>query len=481
MRRAQGATDTTTTGTAISASVALPSGLRMQRRRRPPAWLSVAAVLAAGLALGAVLSGVSPTLVLGTLAALVAMGAALYSPALGLAVLAFSYPFDLTTYAGPLKLTTSEALLLILTLVLIGRHLFRNPPRIQRTSLDLPVALFCAATLLSLLGLSGFYSDQIVALVKAAGGFLLFVIATQSLRERRECWVVIAAVLGAGLVLAVQTTLPIIQGLDAVSALSRATGNVIDPNLFAGYLVLVMPLALAAGLAIHWRWAPVVGGLAMLLFGAALVATLSRGGWLGLVIGVATLALLLPGRRRAIVGVAGAVVVILFIGGVAGPVATRLGSASGASPLQTFLDRIPIWSAAVTMFLQHPIFGIGVNNFGNYIGAYDPSLDVNQAHDLFLNIATERGLLGLITFGIFLVVLFRTIGRALSVSPDTGSRILAAALIASFAAFLADSLFDVAYYDYKILLLFWLLAGIGASLWRLYLPTGGRHDAHMHF
>ena len=39
------------------------------------------------------------------------------------------------------------------------------------------------------------------------------------------------------------------------------------------------------------------------------------------------------------------------------------------------------------------------------------------------------------------------------------------------AAFLADSLFDVAYYDYKILLLFWLVVGIAASLPRLFVMS----------
>jgi putative inorganic carbon (hco3(-)) transporter len=433
----------------------------------------VAGVLVAGVALGAALFGASPTLVLGTLAALVAIGAAIYSPALGLAVLAFSYPFDLTTYAGPLKLTTSEALLLILALVLIGRQLLRNPPPIQRTPLDLPVVLFGAATVISLLGLTGFYGDQLVALVKAAGGFLVFFIVTQSLRERREVWVVIAAVLGAGIILAVQTILPIVQGTDAVSALNRATGNVIDPNLFAGYLTLLFPLALACGIAMSWRWGPILSGVGMLILGAAMVATLSRGGWLGLVAGVATMALLLPGRRRVVLGVAGGVVAVLLLGGVAGPVVARLGSSSGASPLQTFADRIPIWSAAVNMFMQHPVFGIGLNNFGNYIGSYDSSLDVNQAHDLFLNVAAERGLLGLITFGILLVALFRTSIRGVRRSPDISYRVLAAGVTASFAAFLADSLFDVAYYDYKILLLFWLLVGIAASLPRLLMRRMG--------
>lgn len=410
-------------------------------------------------------------MVIGTLAALVAIGAAIYRPALGLAVLAVSYPFDLTTFAGPLKLTTSEALLAILVLVLIGRHFARNPPGIERTPLDVPVLLFAIATALTLFGLTGFYSDQLVALVKAAGGFVLFSVATQSLRDRREIWLVVAAVLAAATGVALQTIVPIIQGVDAVTALTRATGNVIDPNLFAGYLVLVIPLALALGIAMRWRWGPMVAGVVMLVFGAALVATLSRGGWLGFFAAALTMVVLLPGRRRVVLAVAGSVLLVLVAGGLGGPVADRLGTAAGASPLQTFADRIPIWAASVEMLKQHPIFGLGLNNFGNYIGAYDPSLDVNQAHDLFLNIAVERGLLGLITFLIFLVALFRTSIAAVLRAPDGRYRVLAAGVMASFVAFIADSLFDVAYYDYKILLLFWLLAGIAACLPRLFAAS----------
>ncbi|MEA2635788.1 MAG: hypothetical protein QOH92_2555 [Chloroflexota bacterium] len=436
------------------------------------------AILAAGIGLGAALSGVPTALVLGTIAALLAIAAALYSPALGLAVLAVSFPFDLTTYAGPLKLTTSQALFLILVVVLVGRHFARTPPPVHRTPLDLAVVLFAAATVLSVLGLAGYYGDQLVALVKAAGGFLLFFIVTQSLRERREPWLVIAGVLGAGLLLSLMAVIPILQGTVSISDQNRLTAiNVIDANLFAGYLVILIPLALAAGLALRWRWAPVAAGVALLILGAAVLATLSRGGWLGFVVGVAVMAVLLPGRRRVILGTAGAVVFILLIGGLAGPVAARLGTGSGASPFQTLLDRVPIWQAAITLWLQHPVFGIGLDNFNNYVLALNPDLDVNQAHDLFLNILAERGLLGIITFGIFLVVLFRTLARSLKLASDRTDRILAVGVTASLAAFLADSLFDVAYYDYKILLLFWLLVGIAAILPRLFQPANAAHRA----
>src|SRR5438067_12016963 len=172
----------TTIRTAISESnPALPAGLRLvpgAGSRRGP-WLTVCALVGAGLVLGAVLTGAPADVVLGTIAALLAIGAALYRPALGLAVLAFTYPYDLTTYAGPVKLTTSYVLLVILVLVWVVREVLPNPPAWRRTPLDWPVLLFWIATVVSILGLTGNYTDQLIALMKAGGGFVLFFLVTQ--------------------------------------------------------------------------------------------------------------------------------------------------------------------------------------------------------------------------------------------------------------------------------------------------------------
>src|SRR5947209_11838867 len=179
----------TTIRTATSASrQALPPGLRLSTRRRSSLgpWVGAAGLALVGLGLGIVLAGAPLQLVLGTIAVLVAIAAALYRPVLGLAILAFTYPYDLDTYAGPVKLTTSYALLAILVLVWVGREILPHAPEWRHTPLDWPVALFAAAMLLSILGLTENYSDQIIALVKAAGGFALFFLVTQGLRERAE-------------------------------------------------------------------------------------------------------------------------------------------------------------------------------------------------------------------------------------------------------------------------------------------------------
>ena len=413
------------------------------------------------------LAGAPASEAVGSLAVLVGIGLAFYRMAFALALLAFAYPFDLTTWAGPVKLTTSAAMMAIVVLVWLVRQLMPDPPSLRRTPLDVWVLIFAGATALSLLGLAGNLSDQLVGLLKAAGGFLIFFIATQSLRERTDLWVVVLAVLATGFIQALGLTYAVVTGVQSVSEQTRntANGTVGDPNLFAGYLVLVIPLVAALGVSLRSRWAPVPTGLVVLVLTVALVATLSRSGWIGLAVGLAALAVLLRDRRWQIIGMSGAILAILLIGGLSGPIAARLGPTTPDGPLDMLVSRWAVWTTAVNIWIDHPIFGVGVANFVNFYPDYSGRTDgLMHAHNIFLNMAAERGILGLTAFVLVLVMLFRALMRAVKYAGSRTEQALVVGVIATFLGYLAHSLFEVSYYDYKILLLFWLMVGIGASL-----------------
>jgi O-antigen ligase len=83
------------------------------------------------------------------------------------------------------------------------------------------------------------------------------------------------------------------------------------------------------------------------------------------------------------------------------------------------IERMAHWQAAVGMFTDHPWLGVGI---GNYPVAYpqyavgrwrDP---LGHAHNYYLNIAAEAGILGLgaylLLFGACFVVAWRTIQHA---------------------------------------------------------------------
>jgi O-antigen ligase len=421
-------------------------------------------VTAVGAALGLILGGSSPAVVLGTLAVLVAVSAAIYRPALGLAVLVFTYPYDLTTRAGPVKLTTSAALMGILLAVWVARQVLPNPPALRRTPLDIPVILFAGATYLSVLGFAGNLDQQLVGLLKATGGFLIFFLATQSIEDRRDLWLILGAVVATGLIQAVSLAFAVFTGVQQISTDTRWTGIVIDPNLYAGYLVLVIPLVMAVGLSIRSRWALVASAVALVAFTVALIATLSRSGWVGVVVATIVLGILLPKRRWALAAVGASIALALVIAGMLGPIGARLGP-SEDGPIAMLVSRWGVWSAAVAMALDHPAFGVGVANFISYYPPYSGhSFGIDHAHNILLNMLAERGLIGLAAFAVVLVVMFRSLFSALGKAASTTERTLIAGLIAVFAGYLAHSMLDVSYYDYKILLLFWLLAGTAATV-----------------
>jgi O-antigen ligase len=157
--------------------------------------------------------------------------------------------------------------------------------------------------------------------------------------------------------------------------------------------------------------------LLMGLLLAALVASFSRGGWVGAAIGLLAMAIAL-GRptARLLIGVLGAGALLLAIGGAGllpQPIVARLASLTrsvsifDASSVQVtdqnfaVVERMAQLQAGWRMFVAHPLVGIGP---GNYNSAY-PDFAVlpwyasrGHAHNYYVHIAAEAGAAGALTY-----------------------------------------------------------------------------------
>jgi O-antigen ligase len=453
------------------------------RSRAVGRWLPIALVAFAGLSLGALVGGLAITDAAGLAIVLGGtVAAAAGRPAIGLGILMLGLPFDLTVSVQGMEITATLALIFILGAIQLA-HLLRQRGglRWRWTPLDLPVALFAAATILSLAGLGGQLHDQLAAQLQAFAGLSLFFLATQGLSRRRDLWLVLGALLTTASLQAAGTILMLLVGGQPVSEASRVTGTLLDPNHFAGFLALTIPLVLAVGMSLPSRWAQVGAAGVILALTIALVATLSRSGWLGVVAGLVILMVFLPQQRPQMLALTAAAGLTIVVAGLAGPVGGRLAP-HVLGPWEQLTSRWRIWTVAVDVFLHHSIFGVGLGNFhpffaadvsAQYPGAkIDPAnagalLPIAHAHNLFLNIAAERGILGLCAFGLTLVALFRTLGQALAQAGSRLERAVVVGLLASFVAYFVHSLFDVSYIDDRILFLVWVLVGIAAVLPRL--------------
>lgn len=73
------------------------------------------------------------------------------------------------------------------------------------------------------------------------------------------------------------------------------------------------------------------------------------------------------------------------------------------SPVGTALSRFALWQAAIIETIKRPITGIGVGVFAEHIGVKVFGVKGYHAHNIFLNVLVEQGIIGLLLFTNFLV------------------------------------------------------------------------------
>jgi len=178
--------------------------------------------------------------------------------------------------------------------------------------------------------------------------------------------------------------------------------DAVNPNVMAGALVILFPFALAlllfGGRQLSWPQLVLLGAAVVLMLGV-IILTQSRGSWMGLAASLMIITLLRwPWGRWLIMVVAAAgLFVILWLGVV--PVLNALMLNNTLGGLDT---RLEVWSRALYMIEDFPITGIGMGLFEEVAGVLYPfftvSRDVPHAHNLFLQVAVDTGIPGLIAW-----------------------------------------------------------------------------------
>jgi O-antigen ligase len=123
--------------------------------------------------------------------------------------------------------------------------------------------------------------------------------------------------------------------------------------------------------------------------------------------------------------------------------------------------RIEIWKASLQSILKHPLLGVGIGNFPVVVGEDLARAKAgSSAHNLYLNIAAEMGVLALLIALWFLWLLIKKIyGNFLTVGDSLSLVYFATALI-FIPWVLIYSLTDVAIFDERAFLLFVITAAL---------------------
>ena len=392
--------------------------------------------LAAGLA--GLVGGLPLELMLPAAAGLALLVGMLVAPVIGLYGLVVAIPFSPTFGLGDADFSISafEPLAVVLLLVWLARGVARR--EIELPASGLFGGLFCL--LCSLLIAAGGATSLPLAIKETLKWVLLtlaYLFTAVHVREPSQIRPLLAALFLTG---AAQALVGVVQFLAgwgpptfAVGGFMRAHGMFGQPNPFAGYLGTIFPLALAmAAIPQPGRFR------AIALFGVGwtglgIILSLSRGAWLGLLVALAVMALAWsPRTRRLVVPTVLAMLLVVLLGvlgALPAALATRVTSvtsnfgifdARGVQPTSenfAVVERMAHWQAGWEMFLDHPLRGVGP---GNYPAVYDRySLPgwreaLGHAHNYYLNMAAEAGLLGLLALLLVLGLAFRALLRSLS-------------------------------------------------------------------
>jgi putative inorganic carbon (hco3(-)) transporter len=184
----------------------------------------------------------------------------------------------------------------------------------------------------------------------------------------------------------------------------RIAGTLEDPNFFAQMMAVVVPLGIERARNERRAGPRSLAVLCTALAGLAVVFTASRGGLIGLAVGV-LLSLRLAGlrwRSLAALAVAGAVAGIVLFPNAARRVGelrdiTEVSRSESADP--ALRGRTSEMLAAVLMFRDHPALGVGAGNYPHRYAEYALPLGLDtreerSAHSMPLNVAAETGVVG---------------------------------------------------------------------------------------
>ncbi len=240
-------------------------------------------------------------------------------------------------------------------------------------------------------------------------------------------------------------------GFQLSAGVYRAYGTFEQPNPFAGFVGMILPIAIALttyyvlrvahsliarhSLRItHYALRITFYAIITLLLTAGLFLSFSRGAWLGAAASIGIMIVFAP--KRLWMGVALAAIALIGLIGLSdagllpSAISERLADAGTLLDIRdvrgvpindanyALIERQAHWQAALNMLTEHPWTGVG---FSNYQPLYEQyrllnwPMPLGHAHNIYLNVAAETGVIGL---GLYLllwisifVLTFRTIRR----------------------------------------------------------------------
>ena len=238
-----------------------------------------------------------------------------------------------------------------------------------------------------------------------------------------------------------------------------------NANVYGTYLLLAIPLA-AAGVvyarSIFFKLC--AAGIAGMLV-LNLLATYSRGCYVAL--GVSAVVFVLIVNKQLIILVIPAMFASLFV--LPASVVNRVMGIFNMADTSTIF-RVNIWRGSLRMLSDFWPVGVGQGEYAFnrvYIFYSLGATFTPHSHNLFLQIFIEMGIVGILVFIGVLACFYRAHANFLRRVKEFRLRVMSAAMIAGVTGFLVQGIFDHAFYNYRVMLTFFIFLGLGIAFTRI--------------
>jgi O-antigen ligase len=251
----------------------------------------------------------------------------------------------------------------------------------------------------------------------------------------------------------------------------RFDGFIGNPNTFGGYLAFNIFMLIYLITITSSKFLKAIYITFLSFSTIFLLLTQSRGAQLGLLASLLLFIILKTNSKKKFKTITIMLIVIGVLGAAGSATAfSRFSSLSLNNLGYSELDRLSLWYSAIKIFSDHPIFGIGINNFHDQYNDYHilnkilgaTNVDIHfHGHNIIFNCLASLGIVGLCAYVYFAYIIYLYIKRRNTIILKLEDKELESFILCFLLYYIVHGQFDVIFtvvgrHQLHLLLMLWL-------------------------
>jgi len=382
-------------------------------------------------------------------------------------------PFSIAIANAPMNVFMG-----LLIVSFLAKKILKRERIFIKTAINLPLLLLFLITCLSVLNSINFKDSLRGGILRLLQYILVLFAIAEELKDQRQIKRIIFSIVAALILASVDEIWQVVTGRDFIRGyativnigLLRATASFKDSNTLGIYLSAIAPLIFGLTLYYFKGVKKIAWVFVSLLALIGLALTYSRPTLLATYVAIFFLGV--ARRNKLLVAI---LIIFTLVSPFLLPKSVKdWAKAVDYNPIRFMCndDRIAVYLNSLNMIKDHPIIGLGANTFMKNYKKYKESpeyrnivtLDYMYAHNNFLHMAAEIGLVG---FGIFIFLLYKLFAGCRNIYKRLNVhflKVVSLSLSACLIAFLINGLTESSLYYSRVAIIFWYMIGLSLAL-----------------